>query len=433
MTIYSNKMKVNVTQSSYPIKEVKLYVSTDGQNWSTSATGNSIYFKAECYDSNGNLADTTLEGVSNLGINVNNIPYTTKMIIGQLEGDAIYTSGGIAEWVNTGPQTMCETSWGSLIGSASVFIYAIPYPHPVNDTQINDNIYHPVASNNVSIAYEPVKWLSPTKMYINISPTPQIVNLNCLGTPGVFYYLEPNAVYTWTFKILDSNNNPVPYCPVSGLLILYLTGHLNDNTYTNSVIYNTDQNGEFSIKWTAPSTGKIPNMAPLFDTNFQIYFLGNSISNNDVNWNIFIGSPDQNLFSAYYSGITASVDDNGVQIIIKGPKGILAQVYAYDPSTKQISTTLSYSASVPTGIGYISENVTQNLESVVMSDGAGAFDYSIATVDLKGILISPIYLVLGPSCIASNFSSLPIIIGVPYGGVLVCYGRPTSNGSCEMY
>lgn len=457
-TVTSNKLVINVENVVYPIKEVKLYVSTDGKSWDTSVTGNAIYFKAECYDSDGNLADTTLEGVSNCGI-VTGQQYSSKMIIGtQTSNDTISTSGGIAEWVNNAPSTACAAN---SFGEGGCNIYALPYPHPANQSQINDNINNPIQSNNVSVSYMPLQWLTPAKLYITVSPTPKAVNEYCAGNQGLqpytFYYYNVGTTYTWIFQVLDKNNNPVPMCAVQGLLIMYLYNALNSGKSTIDYQMLTDQNGQFTIKWTPTQTGEIKDIAPYLQIPSEygymtppVYYMGMEIQCPNCTYtmssmNSYVGTPNPSLSYNYYSGITASPNDNGMQIIIKGQQNETGNIYAYDPNTGKVSTTLNYNAAVPNELGYYTiENVTQDLTGTILSNDAGALDYSIAIINLKGLLNSTIYLVIGPGCVTLNYNSLPIIIATGpafenayggynwYGSVSVCYNGLDSNGMCKI-
>lgn len=276
--IYSNKVTTEIVGSTtttlYPIKSVSFYVSTDGKTWGTSASGNTIYFKAECYDSNGNLADTTISGIGNCGTGIATIPFSTKIIIGtQTSPGTINTKDGIAEWANTAPKTASITT---TFGAGGCDIYALPYPHPINQTQINDNIYNPIISNNVSTTYLPLTTRSPSYINITVSPMPDVRNIVVNGKSFKMYDYAINTTYTWTFQVLDANNNPVPICTVQGLLLEYLsTGSLTGNLAEYQ--YTTDQNGEFSINW-APTTGAFPEMALYLDIpNYKaltVYYLG---------------------------------------------------------------------------------------------------------------------------------------------------------------
>jgi hypothetical protein len=68
--VYSNMFKVSVSfpniQFTTPVAKAILTVSSDGVNYSTSASGHKLYFKVNTYDANGQPADTYISGIYNI-------------------------------------------------------------------------------------------------------------------------------------------------------------------------------------------------------------------------------------------------------------------------------------------------------------------------------------------------------------------------------
>ena len=425
---YSNKVTITVEVPAYPIKEVKLYVSTDGGNWSTDASGNPIYFEAEAYDSNGNLADTTIEGITNLAVITDNIPYTLTVLKGtQTTDDMINTAGGIAVWkVETVEKICCQFPQGKTTGQVS----ALAYPMFTKNNYL-------INSNDVTVDYASgVNTCTPARIDLSLYPSPDLVTLNCYGSVESLYQLIPNKQYTWNIQVTDSDGNDCPYCMLSGDFVSYfMTG-----TYNSDKTITTDQYGKATITWTAPYKNDLPYATPPFETQCvnnipKVYFYGIDVTNGTIPEHVIITNslPTSN---GYY-GITANMTDQGAELVIQGPSNENLYILAYDISTGTVSNQLTYSAYVYdiSSEGYILKFITQELSAVLVN--------GIATIPLKGVLNSTIYLVLASGCVALNYKSTPIIIAygpaVPDGyggytfggGAIACYGT-ISNGVCQQ-
>ena len=68
--VKSNKVSITVQPQNIefttPIAKAVLTVSSDGINYSTSASGYKLYFKVNTYDANGQPADTYIRGIYNI-------------------------------------------------------------------------------------------------------------------------------------------------------------------------------------------------------------------------------------------------------------------------------------------------------------------------------------------------------------------------------
>jgi len=419
---YSNKVTITVESTNYIVKKVDLYVSTDGQNWSDTAAGNPIYFKAEVYDSNGNLVDDTIFGMTNLIYN-NDLPYTFTVIRGTGDESGITTDGGIAIWKVQVPTKVC-CQFPNEYGQGYVFTNAYPTPNRNNYT---------VGSNTVKINYGAgVEICQAARIDLLFDPSPNLITVYC-PTPTSFYQLIPNQTYTWEIHVTDSNGNDCPYCTLMGAYVNYL---FNKNTVT------TDQYGRISVKWTAPSVSSgevkyLPGYLPMFSqacnwASLPVFFLGTNVSNDLQNFIITEGFPS----SASFSGITAEMTDNGIEVILNAPSNENLQLLAYDPSTGYVSPTVTYTA-------YVYNNQTQSFNLQQVTQELPTIVNGMGTFTLKGYLNSTIYLVLASTCVPHKYKSTPIIMIYgpsepdPYGGmeflggVTVCYGTIV-NGVCQQ-
>ena len=70
MVVKSNKVSITIQPQNIefttPIAKAILTVSSDGINYSTSASGHKLYFKVNTYDANGQPADTYIRGIYNI-------------------------------------------------------------------------------------------------------------------------------------------------------------------------------------------------------------------------------------------------------------------------------------------------------------------------------------------------------------------------------
>jgi hypothetical protein len=283
--IYSNIFKVSVSfpniQFTTPVAKAILTVSSDGVNYSTSASGHKLYFKVNTYDANGQPADTYIRGIYNI-IGTMTGKWELDFIV---YGQAPFQT--FTQDTNWNADIVALTKNGTLIFSVEWYEACISQ---VSSTTLYNN---PTATMNLSYDTLPFNKQNQT-LYTNnvnyqLAPeticTPKNIDITfpveLQYDPSSNLYilnLQSNQTYNLTIKITDSNGNPCPNCTFNPYgTRLYSNG--------NGIIY---------YQWTPSGNNLMPliNMFTLYTAS------GNVLQPSMQSFNITInGKPYNNIFT----------------------------------------------------------------------------------------------------------------------------------------
>jgi len=430
--IYSNKLNVSVSSGTpTPVTKGILTVSSDGVNYSTSASGHKLYFKVQTYNANGQPANTIIRGITNIttsGItgtwNVDFITYgqlyyenpsnqSTKSV------DAATTKNGVllfsVEWSKA---CVSQVSSTQLFGNPQASMN-LGYDTLTNHGEID-------STNNVNYQLAPETICTPKNIDITFPVNPQVTTCTDVFSNQTIntyiFNLQPNQTYNLTIKVTDSNGNPCPNCV------------FNEGLHTNG-------DGIAYYKWTAPEN--------LADFMYNLPLISNlsleTASGNDLQAvmgdfnftvngipctnNVFISTVLQQSSSSQISPdqIKVSMQNNYTTLIVTGSSSLIgSRLFFYDPQTNTVNAKATYTACYATTTSWGASEcmvgpVTQDIGSMGNRPDNGTFYDSgngtaTAQLDLMGQPVTTdinnvtmLYFVIAPQCIPENYKPNIII------------------------
>jgi len=288
MVVTSNKVSITIQSQNIkfttPIAKAILTVSSDGINYSASASGHKLYFKVNTYDANGQPADTYIRGIGNI----------TGALTGKWELDFI-TYGQVpfqklTSNMNWNADIIALTENGTLIFSVEWYEACISQEYSTNlsdyqqtsmhlsyDTLPFSKQDHIFYTNNVSYIIVPESICTPKN--ISITLPAEKYTVTCMGYSNSIetihiYYIKQGYTYNLMIKVTDSNGNPCPNCTF--------------NPYGTRLYSNSD--GIIQYQWTA--TGS--NLMPVIDMFTLLTASGNVLQPSMQDFNITVNGEPYN-------------------------------------------------------------------------------------------------------------------------------------------
>ena len=258
--IYSNKLNISAHNQQFTIPIVKaiLTVSSDGINYSTSASGHKLYFKVDTYDANDQPADTYISGISNItgGITgkweldfivygqapfqkfTSNMNWNADIIASTKNGTLIFS----VEWYEACISQECSTNLSDYQPTGMHLFYdTLPFSKQ-NQILYTNNVSYIIAPEYICIPKN-IDVIFPVELQYDSSSNLYILNL------------QSNQTYNLILKIIDSNGNLCPNCTF--------------NPYGNRLY--SDVNGIIDYSWDVP-----PDLHNL--GNYALPFIRNDLT-----------------------------------------------------------------------------------------------------------------------------------------------------------
>jgi hypothetical protein len=245
--IYSNKLNISVSlpniQFTTPVAKAILTVSSDGINYSTSASGHKLYFKVNTYDANDQPTDTYIRGIYNIigamtgkweldFIVYGQAPFQTFTQDTNWNADIVaLTKNGTlvfsVEWYEACISQECSTNlFNNPTATMNLSYDTLPFSKQ-NQTLYTNNINYELAPETICTPKN-IDIIFPVELQYDPSSNLYILNL------------QSNQTYNLILKITDNNSN---ICPNCSFIIYY--NFIPYRLYSNA-------NGIIYYSWEVP-------------------------------------------------------------------------------------------------------------------------------------------------------------------------------------